>query len=89
MATLFVRHDVADYAAWRSGYDANSAVREGGGVLADAIYQSVDDPNDLTVRHDFADVAAAKAFASSPELHDAMAALGVVGQPTVWFVEGV
>ncbi len=87
MAKLIVRHNVADYDSWRSGYDANNAVRDNGGVTADYVYRSADDGNDLTVIHDFDSVEAAKAFAGSAELKEAMMALGVVGAPQIWFVE--
>ena len=85
MATLFVRHSVADYTAWRRVYDAAKPQQQAAGVLADAIYRSVDDPNELTVSHDFDSLEAARAWATSPELHAAMQSAGVIGAPTVWF----
>ncbi len=87
MVTLFVRHDVQDYAKWRQGYDENVSVRTSGGVRSDTVYRSVDDGNNLTVVHDFDSIDAAQAFAGSDELKAAMAALGVSGHPEVWFVE--
>ena len=84
MVRLFVRHAVADYGAWRKGYDENQAIRDENGVKADGIYVSVDDGNDLTVYHDFDSVEAAKAFAAHPDLKAAMDQLGVVGTPTIW-----
>lgn len=85
MATMFVRHTVTDYAAWRAGYDAFDATRKGLGVTGEAVWQAAGNPNDVTVTHDFASLDAAQAFAASPELHDAMANAGVVGAPTIWF----
>jgi antibiotic biosynthesis monooxygenase (ABM) superfamily enzyme len=85
MATLFVRHKVADYAAWRRVYDAAKPQQDAAGVLGAAIYRSVDDPNELTVSHDFASVESARAWAASPELHAALESAGVLGAPTVWF----
>jgi len=87
MATLFVRHKVADYAAWRKGYDEFDAKRRSMGVTSDGVYQLDGDPNDVTAYHEFATMAAAKAFAASPELRDAMASLGVVGAPDIWFTQ--
>ncbi len=82
-----VRHQVKDYAAWRKVYD-NFVPTTGQrmGVTADAVFQSVDDQNDVTVFHDFATAGAAKAFADSAELRSAMESAGVVGPPTIWFV---
>jgi quinol monooxygenase YgiN len=91
MTTLFVRHSVADYDAWRAGFDSPeaTAMKEAGGVLDAAVYCSTDDPNDITVTHEFASLDAARAFAGSDDLHHVMEQLGVVGQPTVWFTESV
>jgi len=85
MVTLFVRHTVADYAAWRKVYDAFAPAQRAAGVTAAAVYQAADNPNDVTVTHDFATLAAAQAFTASTELKAAMQGAGVVGAPTVWF----
>jgi hypothetical protein len=87
MATLFVRHQAADYAAWRRHYDAFQPKARTLGVLTDAVYQAADDPNDITVTHDFATLEGAQAFAGSPELRAAMHDAGVVGAPTIWFTQ--
>ena len=84
MARLFVRHRVADYTAWREVYDGFDKERRGLGVTGQAVYQSVSDPNDVTAWHDFSTQEAAEAFASSPQLRDAMQHAGVQGAPEVW-----
>jgi hypothetical protein len=85
MATLFVRHQAADYTAWRRTYDAFQPQAKTLGVQADAVYQSSDNPNEITVTHEFTSIEAAQAFAGSPELRTAMHDAGVVGAPTIWF----
>lgn len=87
MATLFVRHQVADYAAWRRVYDGFTPTQKALGVEAEAVYQAVDNPNDITVTHDFATLEAAQAFAGSSEMRDAMHDAGVQGAPAIWFAE--
>ena len=82
---MFVRHTVTDYAAWRKAYDAFDATRKKLGVTAQAVYQAVDNPNDVTVTHDFKSMEKAKAFAESAELKEAMEKAGVAGPPTIWF----
>ena len=62
------------------------ATRKKLGVIGHAVYRSVDNPNDVTVSHDFKTSEAAKAFASSPNLKNAMQNAGVKGQPQIWFV---
>lgn len=87
MATLFVRHQVSDYAAWRRVYDGFGPTKSALGVKTAAVYRAADDPNNITVTHDFATLEAARAFAGSPELRAAMHDAGVQGAPTIWFTE--
>ena len=87
MATLFVRHTVADYAAWRRVYDAFGDRRKAMGVTSDGVYQLDGNPNDVTVYHEFGSVEAAKALIESPELREAMTSAGVVGAPQFWITQ--
>ena len=54
MATLFVRHNVKDYTAWREAYDAFDGERRAMGVTSYGVYQLDDNPNDVTFYHEFA-----------------------------------
>ena len=87
MVRMYVRHPVKDYAVWRKGYEDLDPTRQKMGVKDDAVYRSVDDGNDVTAWHDFDTIDAARAFASSSELKEAMMNAGVAGQPSIWFVE--
>lgn len=89
MATLFVKHRVVDYGAWRQVYDGFRPTQTKLGVQAQAVYRGADDPNEITVTHDFATLDSARTFADSPELHAAMASAGVDGAPTIWFTNPV
>ncbi len=89
MATLFARHTVSDYAAWKKGYDEFDATRKAMGVTSDGVYQADDNPNDVTLYHEFATMDAAKKFAGSDELKAAMQNAGVVGAPTIWFANRI
>jgi Antibiotic biosynthesis monooxygenase. len=85
MTTLFVRHQVADYSKWRQVYDGIAPIQKAMGVQDQAVFQAIDNPNDITVTHEFATLDAAQAWAGSPELRSAMHDAGVEGAPTVWF----
>lgn len=85
MATMFVRHTVSNYEAWRKAFDDFAPVQKAKGVTSKDVYRAADNPNDITVTHDFATVEAAQAFAKSDELKKAMQGAGVVGAPTIWF----
>ena len=85
MTTMFVRHRVADYAKWRQVYDNFGPSQQRLGVTAQAVYRAADNPNDVTVTHDFAALEAAQQFAASEDLHKAMSEAGIVAEPTIWF----
>ena len=89
MATLFVRHHVADYAKWRGVYDGFAPTRTKLSVQTATVYQAANDPADLTLTHEFASLDAAHAFAGSAELREAMHEAGVEGAPTIWFTTRV
>lgn len=85
MIRMFVRHPVSDFTRWKQAYDAFDAERKAVGVQGDAVFQAVDDPNDVTAWHDFETLQAAKAFAESNRLSEVMTEAGVAGEPAVWF----
>jgi len=87
MATLFVRHTVSDYAAWRKVYDEFDATRKSLGVTSHGIYVADGNPNDVTVYHEFDSMEKAKAFVGSNELQAAMQNAGVVGEPSIWITQ--
>jgi hypothetical protein len=87
MATMFVRHTVKDFKAWKKTYDEFDATRRGLGVTGHGVYQADGDPTDVTVFHDFATIDAAKKFAASTELKTTMEKAGVVGAPDIWFTK--
>jgi hypothetical protein len=86
MVRLFVRHNVVEYAAWRKVYDEFDEERSSIGVKGDAVFQSIANPNDVTLWHDFDTAEAAQAFVSSDALRNAMVEAGVQGEPQIWFV---
>jgi hypothetical protein len=82
MVRMFARHTVTDYAKWREAYDAFD--RGSMGVQASAVYRSADDPNDVTVWHDFGSLEDARSFVGSEELKATMIKAGVVSAPDIW-----
>ena len=89
MVRVFVRHTVADYERWKQEYDSFDKGRGELGVRGDAVFQSVDNPRDETVWHDFDGLEQAQAFVSSEELLQALGRAGVEGDPEIWFVTEV
>ena len=89
MATMFVKHSVADFTKWKKAYDGFDSERKSLGVTSHGVYQLDGDPNDVTVYHEFPTAEAANAFASNPRLKEVMGQAGVQGAPTVWFTNRV
>ena len=85
MATLFVKHEVADFDVWKQAYDDFDAERATMGVTGAGVYQAEGNPNNVTIYHHFDSMDAAKSFMSSERLREVMVAAGVQGEPTVWY----
>jgi hypothetical protein len=66
-------------------YDQFYGERGAMGVMGAAAFQLVDDPNDVTVWHDFETAEVARAFASSEALRNVMQRAGVESEPQLWF----
>ncbi len=83
-AVLMIRHTVADFDAWKAGFDAHGDNRRlhncQGHVLAR-------DGNAITVFTLWPSRADAQAFADDPSLKEAMQNAGVVGGPEVAFLD--
>lgn len=87
MVRMYVRHPVQDYDAWRRGFDDFQPQAKQMGARTASVFQSLDDPNDVTAVHDFDDLATARAFAGDPSLKEAMGNAGIAGEPQIWFTE--
>ena len=89
MVTMFAKHQVNDFNAWKRTYDEFAPVRKQNGVTGASVYRDTSNPNIITVIHVFKDLDAATAFAGSDDLKTAMMNAGVVGAPDIWFAEDV
>lgn len=89
MVTLFIKAKVRAYDDWKPGYDEFAQKRKEKGVTAASVHRDVSDPTMVTVTHQFADLAAAQAFAGWEELRSAMMKGGVEGAPDIWFTEDI
>ena len=71
MIHLFVRQNVADYETWRLVYDRFYSNPDAYGAPIRTVYQSIEDPNDITVEHVFKHLDDARALVSSTDLDHA------------------
>ena len=82
---LTIHHKVKDYAVWRASYDGGEKSRHSAGITNGRVFRNTDDPNDVVVLQDIADVAKAHTWAGSDDLKVGMQKSGVIGSPSVRF----
>jgi hypothetical protein len=82
---LTIHHKVKDYATWRKGYDEHEKSRLAAGVTHGRVFRSAEDPNDILILLDVADVAKARTWLGADDLKTAMHKAGVVGSPSIRF----
>lgn len=87
MSTIFVRHPVADYEAWRAGFDEHGSVRREYGLTDVELYRDADNPDHVTILMTTDDVSRAKEFLGSEDLKEAMSRLGVTAAPESWIAD--
>jgi quinol monooxygenase YgiN len=86
MASMLIQHTVKDFAEWKKVFDANKDLRTSSGELSAQVYRDASDPNSITTINKWNSMENAQKFAHSPELKAAMEKAGVVGQPSVSFM---
>src|SRR5271166_4779459 len=64
---LTIHHKVKDYAAWRKGYDDHEKARNSAGITNGRVFRSAEDPNDVLILQDVADVAKARTWLGGDE----------------------
>jgi heme-degrading monooxygenase HmoA len=80
------RATVEDYGTFRKTFDGAEEMRKAAGAIGSAVYQSVDDPNEIVVQVEFPTADAAKAFSTSQGLRDAMQRGGLKEPPRLLIV---
>lgn len=76
-------HKVADYAAWKKGFDLFYNERVIAGELSAEVSTLQDDPNTVCIISEWASPDAPKAFFARPDLAETMQKKGVTGKPTM------
>ena len=88
LAGLIIRHEVRDYAAWKTAFDRHGEARARAGVIGHAVSRTVRNPNMVVIYLQAESLAALRAFAATPDLPAVMASAGVAGAPDLSFVHG-
>jgi hypothetical protein len=66
--------------------NAHEKSRGSAGITNGRVFRGVEDPNDVMVLFDVADVAKARMWSVSEDLKSAMAQAGVSGKPAMYFI---
>jgi quinol monooxygenase YgiN len=86
MATVLIQHKVKDFAEWKKVFDSAAGMRSSNGELSAQVFRDASDPDSLTVINKWDSLENAQKFVHSPDLKAAMEKAGVVGPPTVFFL---
>ena len=82
---LTVHLKVKDFNAWRTSYNGHEKDRASAGMTNGRVFRSPDDPNDVVILQDVADLSKARTWLPSNEMKLVMEKSGVVGAPSIRF----
>jgi hypothetical protein len=86
MNYVIIRHKVEDFNKWKPAYDQHLHARKAAGLKDVHVWRNLENPNEVVLLFEVADIAKAKEFSGSPELREAMQEAGVLGPPDVIFL---
>lgn len=89
MAYLIVKHTVEDYGKWKPFFDQHSGARKAAGSKGAQLFRSGDNPNEITLLFEWDSIENARKFSESPDLREVMQKAGVLGPPTLSFLNEV
>ncbi len=78
-----IRFKVKDFCTWQTSYNGNEKNRTSAGITKSKVFRSTDDPNDVLLLQDVADVSKARTWYGSSEMKAVMEKSGVVGSPSI------
>jgi hypothetical protein len=82
---LTVHFKVKDFGAWRTSYNGHEKERTSAGITNGRVFRSADDPNEVVILQDVADVSRARTWLTSNEMKSVMEKSGILGLPTIRF----
>ena len=82
---LTLHFKVKDFNAWRTSYNGNEKDRTSAGITNGKVFRSADNPNEVVILQDVADVAKARTWYGSNEMKTTMEQSGVLGSPSIRF----
>ena len=86
MTYVLIRHKVADFAKWKTGYDAHLGARQQAGLKEKHLLRNIQNPNEVVILFEADDLKKAQKFASSSDLRETMEKVGVLDKPDIYFL---
>jgi hypothetical protein len=86
MNNVIIRHKVEDFNKWKPVYDGNLSARQAAGLKDIRLWRNLNDPDEIVMLFEVADITKAKKFSESTELKEKMQEAGVLGPPDFIFL---
>ncbi len=80
---LILTHEVKDFSAWKTFYDADKPNRDKAGLVQRYLIRDAQRPNVVTLVFEAPNADAARAFTANPVLKEVMQKAGVLPPPTI------
>ncbi len=82
---LAIHYKVKDYPTWRKAYDEHEKSCVAAGTANGEVFRGAEDPNDVLILQDVADMGRARAWLMREDLKAAMHRAGVIGPTSFHF----
>jgi heme-degrading monooxygenase HmoA len=89
MTSIYIRHEVADYDAWKPHFDDHASVREEHGAQGYHLFRGVENPDEVSIVFEWDGIESARQFFASSDVREAMREAGVVGDPEISYLDEV
>lgn len=89
MPQILIRHEIADFDAWKSVFDEHASTRAEYGSQGYHLFRDAERPNDLVMLFEWDSMANAESFLEESDVEEKMGEGGVVGEPEIVFLEEI
>ena len=86
MHHLLVRHEVADFEAWKAVFDSHAEAQLEAGLRVIRVFHNIEKPTEVFLLFEVDDLEKARGFVTSSDVPDAQRGSGVIGEPEIVFL---
>ncbi len=88
MPHMLVRHQVTDFEAWKTAYEAHRPARDAAGLRELHVWRNVENSSDVVLLFEAPDMNKAKKLLMSSDFESRLKREGIRGRPDIVFLEG-